>query len=190
MESVSGLCAAILRTRAVKVNVTSTISSSVTWYPAAHCSHSYFSRRTVFNVALGSRTPPHPGQSTFQDSSNNPIRAACRNAAMTCSSLRLRFDAKSRTLIRQSLWSGASRTNDSIASVTSAFADCRRTLNIAWVSAASDCMAPSLRVCSATLLLLNRYSRLTEVVCTTPHRTTLMHERAVPEQEHSLFSWL
>src|SRR6266576_937101 len=166
MDSVSGGGAADVRTRALTVNVTSMTSSSVTLYPAAQSSHSYLSRRTVFSVALGSRTPPHAGQSTFQDSSNNPIRAAFRNAAMTCSSLRPAFDAKSRTLIRQSLWSGVSRTHASIASATLAFADSLRILNIEWVSA-SDCTAPSLRVCSTAFLLLNRY----------PHRPGLCASR-------------
>ena len=132
--SAPGSCAAILRTRGVTVNTTSTISSRVGLYPAAQSAHSYSSRRTVLSVALASSTPPQPGQSTFQDRSNSPIRDACRNAAMARSSSRPLLAAKSGTLTRHSAWSGASRTSRSIAATASASADCRRTLNMASVS--------------------------------------------------------
>jgi len=170
VETTAGLdLQALDPTREVTVKATSTISSSVTLCPAAQSSHSYLSRRTVFSVVWGSRTPPHAGQSTFQHSSNNPIRAACRNAAMTCSSLRPAFDAKSRTLMWQSLWSGESRTRASMASATSAFADSRRILNIERTSA-SGCMNPSLRFCATALPLLNRYPTLTGLMRIPSHQ--------------------
>ncbi len=127
--SSSGSCAAILRTRRLTVNVTSTISSSVGVYPAAHQPQAYSSLSTLFNVVLELSTPPQPGHSTFHDSSKIPSRAACRKAAITCSSSSPVFAAKSSTLIRQRARSGASRTNASIASAVSGSADCRRTAN-------------------------------------------------------------
>ncbi len=127
--SSSGSCAAILRTRRLTVNVTSTISSSVGVYPAAHQPQAYSSLSTLFNVVLELSTPPHPGHSTFHDSSKIPSRAACRKAAITCSSSSPLFAAKSSTLTRHRARSGASRTNASIASTVPGSADWRRTAN-------------------------------------------------------------
>ena len=127
--SSSGSCAAILRTRRLTVNVTSTISSSVGVYPAAHQAQAYSSLSTLFNVVLVSSTPPQPGHSTFHDSSKIPSRAACRKAAITRSSSSPVRAAKSSTLIRHRARSGASRTNASMASAVSGSADCRSTAN-------------------------------------------------------------
>ncbi len=127
--SSSGSCAAILRTRRLTVNVTSTISSSVGVYPAAHQPQAYSSLSTLFNVVLELSTPPQPGHSTFHDSSKIPSRAACRKAAITCSSSSPVFAAKSSTLTRHRARSGASRTNASMASTVPGSADCRRTEN-------------------------------------------------------------
>src|SRR5947207_8916559 len=84
--SVSGSCAAILRTRGLMVNVTSTISSSVGSQSAAQRTHLYSACFTVLSVAPESRTPPQAGHRMFQDISKMPSRAACRKAAITSSS--------------------------------------------------------------------------------------------------------
>ena len=64
-----------------------------------------------------------------------PIRAPCRNAATTLSSSSPFLAAKASALMRQSWWSGASATSRSIASTTSASADCPSSLNISLVFA-------------------------------------------------------
>src|SRR5271167_828244 len=127
--SSSGSCAAILRTRRLTVNVTSTTSSRVGVYPAAHQPQAYSSLSTLFNVVLEFSTPPQPGHNTFHDSSKIPTRAACRKAATARSSSSPVFAAKSSTLTRQSARSGASWTSFSIASAVSGSADWRRTEN-------------------------------------------------------------
>src|SRR5215217_9079987 len=80
--SVSGLCAAIFRTRGLIVNVTSTISSSVGSQSSAQRTHVYSACFTVLSVAPESRTPPQAGQRMFQDMSKMPSRAPCRKAAI------------------------------------------------------------------------------------------------------------
>src|SRR5205814_3146771 len=80
--SVSGSCAAILRTRGLMVNVTSTISSSVGSQFSAQRTHLYSACFTVLSVAPESRTPPQAGQRIFQDMSKMPSRAPCRKAAI------------------------------------------------------------------------------------------------------------
>src|SRR5882724_9369955 len=113
--SVSGSCAAILRTRGLMVNVTSTISSSVGSQSAAQRTHLYSACFTVLSVAPESRMPPQAGQRMFQDISKMPSRAPCRKAAITSSSLSLCLAAKARALIRQRSRSGASSMSFSIA---------------------------------------------------------------------------
>src|SRR2546429_983489 len=90
--SVPGSCAAILRTRGLMVNVTSTISSSVGSQSSAQRTHVYSACFTVLSVAPESRTPPQAGQRMFQDISKMPSRAPCRKAAITSSSLSLRSE--------------------------------------------------------------------------------------------------
>src|SRR5215469_763499 len=74
--------------------------------------------------------------STFQERSNNPTRAACRNAAMTQPSFSLASAAKSSALTRLSARSVPVRTSASMAATESASADCRRTENRASASLA------------------------------------------------------
>src|SRR6266496_4377923 len=127
-DSVSGSCAAILRTRGLMVNVTSTISSSVGSQSAAQRTHLYSACFTVLSVAHESRTPPQAGQRMFQDISKMPSRAACRKAAITSSSLSLYWAAKARALIRQSSRSVPAWMRFSIAVTGFGFADFRKAL--------------------------------------------------------------
>ena len=122
------------RTRGLTVNVTSTISSSVGLYPAAHRPQSYSSRLTFLSVVPASSTPPQPGQRTFQDNSKNPSRAACRNAAIGFFFVEVAFRREGSGLIRQRSRSNASRTASSMAAAQSGSADCRKTLKRASVS--------------------------------------------------------
>ena len=68
--------------------------------------------RTVFSVCMASSTPPQPGHSTFQLSSNSPSRAACRKAPIAFSSSRPASAAKPSTLTRHSSRSEPSLTSD------------------------------------------------------------------------------
>src|SRR5436190_2131339 len=111
-------------TISLRVNVTSTISSSVGSHPIAQRTHRY-SAWTVLSVAPESRTPPQRGQRMFQDISKIPSRAPCKKAAITSSSLRLCLAAKARTLMRHSSQSGASVMSFSMALTGFGFADCR-----------------------------------------------------------------
>ena len=83
------------------VKVTSTISSGSARSQRRRRRSCMPSVHSLSEV-LAPRTPPQPGQSTFHDSSNNPTRAACRKAAMTCSGSRLLRWAKASALIQHS----------------------------------------------------------------------------------------
>src|SRR5262249_52599968 len=97
--------------------------------PAAQKAQRYSGRFTVLSVELASSTPPQLGHRMFQDRSKSPVRAACRNPAITRSSSSFPWRAKSSALIRLSARSGASRTSRSIAPATSGSAAWRRAEN-------------------------------------------------------------
>src|SRR6185312_9725880 len=88
----------------------------------------------LLSVVLASTTPPQAGQSTFQDNSKSPIRAACRKAASACSSSTPVLAAKARTLMRQRSRSEPDSISRSIAAAAAGSAACRSRVYIALLS--------------------------------------------------------